>query len=436
MTSVSRATLEVYVEWGSFAAGSLAIATNDADATVGSIATDDADIAAGVLQADDWTASFAGAYDNVSARVATATIERGRDDLFTEMLAGTANLSLRDPDGIFNHANALSPLYGLIDDRLHPVLIKLTRAGVTRARFYGLTRRVTWQPTGRKGTASIECVDLFYYLQRARPVIAATGATTTGAAIALILNAIQWIDPSARVLATGDPIPDFSADGSRTALELIGELLEAERGVFYVDGTGRAIYEDRYARELRPVETTIVDRMTHLAPEVDFDLIRNRVRVTRLDAAGVEIYTAEAVDADSVSRFGYSDFPEIQTTYLASNAAADALAAGILPLVVLPSSPIREFTVDGRDPDLLDAILDLDLLDRFQLQELEGGTVAGVHVERFKITVTGGGRVAGEYLLSPASDFGLLLIATDDADVTSGSIATDDADVAAGTLVY
>ena len=435
--SVSRVTLECLVEWGSFAAGTLAIAADDADTESGSIAADDADVAAGVMLANDSISTFAGTYDDISAMVDTVRIESGRDALLLAMLGGTATITGRDPAALFNYANAASPIAATIDDRMHPVQIRLARAGVWRSRFYGLTRRVTWSPSGRKGTFQIECVDLFYWLARAKPIIVGFGPTTTGAAIGLVLDTVRWLDPDARVLDVGDTIPDFYADGSKTALEVIGELLDAERGVFYMDGDGRAIYEDRHARLLRASEASLVDRMTHLEPEVDFDLIRNRVRVSRLDPATGEIaYTAEAVDSDSVERIGYADADPLETLYLESDAQADDLAAWMLPLVVEATGPIRDFAIDGRDDDLVDAILDLNLVDRLTLAESAGGSAGDFHVERHELTVGPGGRLSASYLLSKASVYTPLLIAEDDADTTSGSIATDDADVAAGTLVY
>lgn len=434
-----RSTAEFLVEMGSFAFGTLNVATNDADTGVGVIAIDDTDIGAGVLAEGDWTATFSGPYDNQSGALVSATVTRGRDALLEEMVAGTMTAIIRDASGLFNHANPASPLYGQIDDRMHPVKLRLTNsAGVMQGVYYGLTRQIRWQRSGRKGTATFDCVDLFYWLQRAKPVIASTGPTTTGAAIGLILDSIRWLDPAARTLAVGDSIPDFSADGSKTALDLIGGLLEAERGVFYIDVDGRAVYEDRYARLLRASETSIVDVMTDLQPEVDFDLIQNRVTVSMLDATGDVVYSAVATDDVSVAKIGYSDADEIQTTYLASTSQADGLAAWILPIVSSPSSPVRDFTVDARDDHLLDSILGLDLVDRLTLSAAAGGTAGDFIVEQLVVTAQNGGRVSANYVLSAATDEEILLVAIDDTDVLVGTIATDDADVTAGIgeIVY
>lgn len=405
MAAVARGTLEVLIGWGADAAS--------------------------------WPASFAGDHDDVSEMVSAAVVQRGRDDPLEAVRAGTASLTLRDAAGLLNYANAASPLYGQLTDRTHPVRIRVGRAGVYRSRFYGLTRNIRWQPHGRKGAATIACVDLFYWLERAKPIIVGTGPTTTGAAIGLILDSINWTDPAARVLADGDDIPDFFADGSKSGLQLVAELLVAERGVFYIAGDGRAIYEDRYARLFRFSEATLADRMTNLEPEVDFDLVRNRVRVSRLDVAtGDVIYIAEAVDADSVSRIGYADADEIVTPYLETDDQADALAAWILPHVSEPTAPVRDFVIDGRDAALLDTILDLDLVDRLTISESVGGSAGGYHVERHTLRVAAGGRVSATLVLSTASGFGLLTVAADDTDTGAGVIAADDSDTAAGVLVY
>lgn len=438
MTSVSRAVVECKIEWDSWPAGTLLIAIDDADTQAGSIAIDDTDTAAGVIATGDWTVVFDGAYDDVSSKVAAVVIDQGRDDLLTSMLAATATVTLRDPTGLLNHSNPASPIAAKIDDRMHPISIRLRGAdAVWRPRFYGFTRRIRWSPTGRKGVATVECVDLTYWLSRAKPTIAATGPTTTGAAIGLILDSVTWADPNARVLADGDPIPGFSADGTVSGLELIAGLLAAERGVFYIDGMGRAIYEDRHARLLRASEATIADRLTHYEPEVDFDLVQNGVTVQRVAADGTVLYTSTVTDAASRALIGPSDADPIQSVYIASDLQADNLAAWLLPLLSDPTSPTREVSIDGRDPDLLNAILDLNLVDRFTATTTAaGGSTGDYHVEHFTLTLNPGGRLSGDYLVSRATTEVILEIAVDDADLSVGTIATDDADLAAGVIVY
>lgn len=436
MTAVARAGVRAYVEWGETATGILSIAEDDADTAAGTIAVNDADVAAGVISAGDWPATFGGPYDDVSSRLRRVTVTRGRNDRLDEILGGSGTIDLRDPTGIFNPSNPSSPLAGEIEERLHPAIVTWVYLGVELPWFAGWVRHVGWEPQGRKGIAQLELVDLFYWLERAWPTIAATGPTTTGAAIGLILDAIVWTEPGRRSLDEGDAIPDFSADGSKTALTLIGELLEAELGVFYISAAGVATYESRHARATRPTSATISDRMTRLVGAVDFDAVRNRVTVERSQNG----YVAEALDAGSRApgQIGPADLPPLVTPYLETDSQADGLAEYLLSLVLDPKPPLRELALDNRDADLLEQIVTRELIDRVAIQEGAGGTDGDFHIDRMTVSVVADTRrrISASWLLSRSSASSPLLIAVDDADVVGGTIAVDDDDVAAGVIAY
>lgn len=364
---------ECEVAWSSNATGMFTIGTS----TIGGGDT----IGTSLLDAD-----FGGLYDNVTAALARASITRGRDDTLTQMLAGEATVTLRDPEGFYSPENPASPLHAVMPDRLHPARLVMKRPlypGFTPL-FYGWTRRIVWQPSGRRGVTQLELVDLFYWLERAFPIIAPTGATTTGAAIALILSA-AGVPASWQRLDVGDAIPNFAeADGSVSALELIAGLLNAERGVFYIAGSGTATYESRHARTLRTIPfQTIVDVMSNVEPSLDFSLVKNRVRVKRTQ----NNYLATATDQASVTRNGYSDLPEIDTPYLATDKDADSLAAWILRQVRQPRPPLRSLRIDDRTAALIDAMADAELVDRWAIQEGHASTDAEVFLERLTHTI-------------------------------------------------
>ena len=329
---------------------------------------------------------FGGTYDDVSARLKRATTARGRSNNLDVMLAGDATFDLRDPDGIFNPENVSGPLYGILEDRLHPVRWEGMTAGSSYSGlFTGWASRFTWQPNGRKGITQVECVDASYWLERVNPIIVGTGPTTTGAAIGLILDAAGLTDMAMRDLDAGDAIPDFYADGSKTGLQLIQELLEAERGVFFIAGTGKATFRSRIARLVKTSVFTLADRMRAMASGVDFDSAKTRVRVSRVDGLGAITYTAEAASTGGDwQRIGYNDLPEIQTTYLASDAQADMLAAWILPQVSSPSPPLYGVEIDNRDLDLLQQILTRELVDKITATAVKGGTAGDYHIDRIE----------------------------------------------------
>lgn len=436
--AVPLVQVELLVQWSQVATGALGIATNDADTSVGTIATDDADTAAGLLTDPEFTATFGGPYDDLSPLFHDGNVQRGRTDDLSDTQAATAQFTVRDNTGLFNYKNPASPLYGQIETEMHPVRWRIANQGAWTTKFWGYTQRITYQPGQRKGITVFQCIDLFYRLDNAHPVIASMGQTTTGAAIGAILDAVGWpSDPAARQLAVGDTIPDFSADGSLSGLQLIGNLLTAERGDFHIRYDGVPVYEDRYASFLKTSQGTIIDLLTDLQPEVDFDQIYNSVTVSRTDATGNVLYTATAQNATSITAMGEIAAPEITTPYLETNADADSLASLLLDLLATPTPPARSLVLDGRSVDLVDLILAVDLADRLTIQEPAGSTDGDFMVEQLQVTVTPPGRIGASYALSsPITSYLPLFVATDDTDTSLGEIAANDADTAAGVLVY
>lgn len=390
MAQVAQARYQLWISWQAYNLGLL---------TFDESLFDSAD----VFAVSPLDASFGGAYDDVSGRLRRATWSRGRNNNLDTMLAGAASFELRDPLGIFNPDNPAGPLYGQLEDRLHPVKLVATLAGVTYPLFYGWTRRFAWEPEGRRGVTLIECVDLLYWLKRVKPVIANPGPTTTGVCIALVLDAAGLTDPALRDLDTGDTIPGFTAaDGTKDGVELIEALLAAERGVFFAAGDGAATYRSRLSRLTMDSVATISDRMTALAPGVDFESAFTRVTVKRTQNG----YTAVAAsDAVTIQRLGYVDLPTIETPYLSTDTQADDLAASILAQIDTPRPPVYGYRLDNRETDLLTQVLARELVDRFTTSEAVGGTDGDFHIDRMQhsLETRGRRRHTVDWLLSRAS---------------------------------
>lgn len=395
--NVARARYQGWVSWGAYNVGLLSF-----DASLFS--------GADVFGASPLDTSFGGTYDDVSAKLRDIQIARGRNNNLDTVLAGTCTVDLRDPTGTFNPANTAGPLYGQLEDRLQPIKIVGTYAGTTYGRFYGWIRRFHWEPQGRKGITRLECVDLFYWLERATPVIASTGPTTTGAVIGKILDSIGATDTGMRDLDTGDALADFSANGTGaiatgTAVELIQGLLDSERGIVFVAGNGKLTYRSRLSRLTKTSAFTFVDRMSGADPGVDWDQAYTRITVQRLDpVTGAVTYTAVAYDSSVVAKVGYNDMPPIQTKYLSSNTQADALAAWVLSQNNKPKPPLKDFAIDGRYPDHLTQILTRELVDRITVQAARGGTLGDYHIDSITETINGrSGMTSVAWLLSKVS---------------------------------
>lgn len=404
MAEIARPVWTAEISWSAFAQGAFVIGTS----VLGGPNT---------IGVSPFDATFTGPNDNVSSSLRRIRIERGRSDTLETMLAGTGELDISDPDGKYNPYNTASPLYSVIADRLHPCRIRAKFGGVTYGRFYGWTRVIEERIGRRRGIAEFELVDLFYWLHRSRPVIAADGATTTGAAIGKILDAIGWKDPTGRSLATGDSLTSFSSDGARTALELIEELLTAERGIFYVDGLGRAVYKSRHTRYQTSSLATISNEMKAIAPGMSVDTVRNGARVTK--TGGVEQI---AIDQASRDRWGDSDWSPIETPYLASDSQALGLASYLVGLTKNPRSPIYGLELDNRTSALLTQILARDLGDVVTASEAQTPMAASdFAIERMAIVVQGAITQA-DWLLSKFLPLSPFIIGVSELGSTTESI--------------
>lgn len=304
------------------------------------------------------------AYDNVTSDVMAVTIRRGRRDLFQAPSAGEATLNLTDADGKYDARNTASPLYGKLVP-LRPVRIRATYGGVTYDLYSGYVRRISADLVRK--TATIQCIDLFSWLARAKPVIAATGATTTGAAIGKVLDAIGFTQPAYRSLQTGDTLPDFSAAGDKTGLELINGLLVTAAGQFFISAGGVATYLDRYAANRAPratAQSSVTNVITDAMPDVDLDTVYNRATVLRTGGVS-QTYS----DTPSVQQYGYSDLPKVESGYLKSDNQAASLARWLVIQRKSPQPNSRQLQLANINDATLTAQLARDIGDHIAINQ-------------------------------------------------------------------
>ncbi len=264
-----------------------------------------------------YDAAFGGGFSEVTDDVdEDVQVVFGSDDLAAGMQAATCDFALTRPDdtGYWNPRNQSSPVNsqppGFVEMR--PVRVTVTNGIQTYGLFYGFIRNAHFDAA--TGVCQVHCEDLLLWLSRAYPVIAATGPTTTGAAVGLLLDAIGW-DVSLRDLDDGDAIPSFSADGSKSGVELLQELLEAERGSVYVEPTsGAFVYGDRHYPGSQDPIATLTNQLVDAAADLDLDRITTRVSVTR--TGGVE---QAVTDTEAEQQYGRGGKIEINTPYLVSD---------------------------------------------------------------------------------------------------------------------
>lgn len=380
-----QTTLDVRISWGGVLAGGFSIGISHIDST------------------DKFTtafdAVFGGTYDNLSAITTQASWQRGRSDLGSHMLAGTGTIVVNDPTGIYNPANPSSPLVGQLK-AMRPVYIKATdTGGIVRGCFRGYLQDVPVHDAARvPAVTTFTLVDLFAVLNGIFPTIGSTGPTTTGAAIAVILAAAGFSDSSFLSLATGDSIPDFSADGSQSALTLIGNLLAAEGGIFFANGSGVATYLDRNDRYARASVATLNGTMGSLQTGAPIQNVINRQTVTRTGGAA-----QQAFDAPSIGDYDYRDGAAITTPYLATDAAALDAATRIVAKAAQPRTLLTNFGLSSLVTGNLDQILQREFGDRITIPASGAGvtgTQGDFFIEQIAVNAVKGGQLDSTWILS------------------------------------
>jgi hypothetical protein len=243
-----------------------------------------------------------------------------------------------------------------------------------------------------------------------------TATTTTGARIGQLLNAIDFTDPTLRRggikndgtrnttgLDVGDTVTVSPADGSKSALAMIQELLVAERGVFYIAGDGSACFEERNSRAHRTTSSaTVTNAAISSDPGFQLDKLINRQTVSRLDpatgnATGRPQTASEEV---SIGLFGVSSGSEISTQFLSGDAQAFSLASYIVSLRSDFETPVV-VELDAGDPTSLAQQLVRELQDRVTVNDTVIGTTGDYIIEAVEHEISeGGNRFITRFTLS------------------------------------
>lgn len=233
----------------------------------------------------------------------------------------------------------------------------------------------------------------------------ATESTTTGGLIGRLLDAIDFNDPTLRrggitntgtrnsTLDTGDTITARDVDGTKSALGIIEELLEAERGVFYISGDGIATYEERDSRWHRTSSAaTITDAAIKSNPGFQLDKLVNRQTVQREDpATGNATGRPQTASNDvSISLFGVSSGGNISSSYLASDDVALQLASYITNLRQDFETPVT-VELDSGSATALTQQLTRELQDRVTVNDTVAGTSGDYIIEALEHEISDGG---------------------------------------------
>ena len=309
--------------------------------------------------------TYPGTYDDVTDMTTGWAISRGKPQRMGAVNVGTCEVQLFDPDELFNPTNLSSPLQGQVR-LLAPCKVEASTDG--GANWYGLfegwLRSATFDYDVGAKQARFHFEDILFLLDRFKnpgPVIPSTGPITVDEAIRKVLFLILWPDDKL-VMDAGTQLADFEADGTKSALEVIGELLTLDGGFAYGDRDGNFVYANANNRAQRVSQFTFRS-FTLNAPGIDIDPIETTATVTRTGGAP-QVYE----NSLAASRYGRNGHAAIESAWLDNDDQAYRLARRIVNIMSSQRNRIWGVATTEGLEGYLDAMLGLDLFDKVELK--------------------------------------------------------------------
>lgn len=259
---------------------------------------------------------------DISDQVMRCSIRRGRNRILANFEAGTATVTLNDPNSYFNPQNASGPYYGkLLPLRKIRIYAETEYLGdpVEVNLFSGY---ITSYDTGfysgvyTTSTVTLQCVDGFRLLNNvSTPQDAGTppvpvpipGCNTTqlsGTRVNAILDFAGFSD-SMRTTNVGNSTMQADPGGARSVLAAIQTVEQSEFGAFFMQRSGKTLFLDRdtVAKQADRVPRSYTDTGspgTFPYSNIDFAYddqnILNRVTVARVGGVAQTVEDQVSID--------------------------------------------------------------------------------------------------------------------------------------------
>jgi hypothetical protein len=253
---------------------------------------------------------------DVSNQVMKCSTRRGRNRILSNFEAGTATVTLNDPDSDFNPQNISGPYFGKLIPLRKIRIYAETQFGVDTVQVNLFSGYITSYDTGfysgvqQTSTVTLQCVDGFRLLNNVStdtaPIPGAFAGQLSGARVDTILDFAGFPD-SMRTTDTGDSAMQVDPGGARSVLAAIQTVEQSEFGAFFMQRSGQTLFLDRdsVAKRADAVPRTYTDLGTpgtfpysNIDFAFDDQLILNDVTVTRVGGT-----PQNAIDQDSIDKY-------------------------------------------------------------------------------------------------------------------------------------
>ena len=197
---------------------------------------------------------------NVTNQVLRVSTRRGRNRILANFEAGTATVTLNDPNSDFNPFNVTGPYFTKLLP-LRKIRIFATteyQGDVVEVNLFSgyITTFDTgfYEGVNTTSTVTLQCVDGFRLLNNVAtpaigPVPGCTAGQLSGTRINRLLDYSSFPD-SMRSIDTGESTMQVDPGGSRSLLQAIQTVEQSEFGAFFMARSGKARFLDRTAVSL------------------------------------------------------------------------------------------------------------------------------------------------------------------------------------------
>jgi hypothetical protein len=315
---------------------------------------------------------------DLTPNVRNITINRGRNILSDQYIAGDAVVRVIDPDGAWNPQNVNSPYYPYLVP-LRKLRVSATTATKEAFLFSGYTTEYRYSfPQGQEvGYVDIYVSDAFKLFNLAQvETVADSGAgQSTGTRIGKILDQIDF-PTNMRTIAAGQSSCQADPANLRTSLGALKNVEFSEQGAFYIDGSGTAVFKSRNQVVSSISGTPIEFNQTtgipykNLVYAFDDKLIINQANISRVGGTAQFAQNAESVERYFPHQYSVQDLV-VDTDASALNIARTYVATRSATVI-----RIDAMTVDLLDPDVpTDTMIALDYFQNLRITNVgEGGS--------------------------------------------------------------